>query len=739
MLLSTEGFSMRAYSHRFASAVYLHCRFLGRKVQMPRFSFHMKLAAVVLVPFLAVMLLGTQGMVERYRIGEEISGVRQLVSVSVNVSGLVHELQRERGRSAGFLGSKGAQFGKELNVQRKATDAALERLRSVLGDSMAKRQESGKEYRKPLEAALGRLERLEAIRESVSNQTVTGAGAVAYYTDTNAALLDTVAAISGQTPDGKLSCAVSTYASFLRLKELTGLERAVLTNVFASDKFADGMYVQFTSLLGAQGVYEQAFLAAATPRQAAFYRQTVSGPEVDEVARLRQITLDGKDAADSDGFGIAADLWFNSITVKIDLQKRVEDELAANLQADADELIKRAKLARNLYAALTLVVIVVSGGLAGWLARSIVRPVAALIGTARQVSADGNYAVRAKKTTNDELGALVDCFNRMLMRIEANTAELQNRKATLEQEVLARTAELEAAQKSLILAARQAGMAEIANSVLHDIGNALNSVKVSAACVETKVRQNSGLQLTRVVTLLREHAHDLGTFLTVDARGRQLPKFLENLADAIAHDQKAMLDELKDVTIGVDHINEIMHMQQDYAGSTCVLESVKPKELIDDAMRLNELELSQHGIRVIRDLTDVPALPLDRHMMLQILLNLIAHAIQAFDGVEGREKLIRLVLESTGSGSIRVSVADNGAGMVPEILQQIFSQGVTTKRRGHGFGLHGSALAAKAMGGSLTARSGGPGQGSEFVLDISSQGEEMRALATTGRFARNSL
>jgi two-component system NtrC family sensor kinase len=415
---------------------------------------------------------------------------------------------------------------------------------------------------------------------------------------------------------------------------------------------------------------------------------------------------------------VAANHWFDSCTRKIELQKRVEDRLATDLQADAEQAIQSAEQARNRFALLTAAVILVSAGLAGGLMRSINVSVNHLSRTARQVSFEGNYAVRAKKTTDDELGMLTDCFNQMLAQIEAHTLEFHSREATLEGEVQARTAELREAQKSLVRTARHAGMAEIANGLIHNLGNALNSVNVATLSAEKMVRDSRSLQLSRVAGLLREHRHHLPAYLTQDEKGRLVPAYVEELAVVLADERRTLLDEFTVLTKGIDHIKDIVNTQQAYAGSSSLLESIKPADVIDDALRMNESALARHDVTLIREFADLPAVSLDRHKLLQILLNLISNSKYALDETVGQEKRITVRLEAFGDHSLRISVIDNGIGATAEVLGKLFNYGFTTKKCGHGFGLHSCAIAAKSMGGSLTAHSEGQGRGATFVLNL---------------------
>jgi signal transduction histidine kinase len=260
-------------------------------------------------------------------------------------------------------------------------------------------------------------------------------------------------------------------------------------------------------------------------------------------------------------------------------------------------------------------------------------------------------------------------------------------------------------------------MAEIATNVLHNVGNVLNSVNVSTSMVTDSVKKSKVASLANVVALLREHEHDLGTFITSDAKGKQLPGFLSQLSDHLLADQTATVKELESLRGNIEHINEIVAMQQSYATVSGVTEIINLTELVEDSLRLNEGSLSRHGVAVVREFENVPPMNIDKHKVLQILTNLIRNAKHACQDAERADKQMT-VRVANGEGRIKISVSDNGIGIPPENLTRIFSHGFTTRKGGHGFGLHSGALAAKALGGFLTAHSDGPGQGANFTLEL---------------------
>jgi PAS domain S-box-containing protein len=277
--------------------------------------------------------------------------------------------------------------------------------------------------------------------------------------------------------------------------------------------------------------------------------------------------------------------------------------------------------------------------------------------------------------------------------------------------------ELAELHKQLIAASREAGMAEIATSVLHNVGNVLNSVNVSTGLVVESVKKSRASSLTRVVKLLQEHAHDLGAFITQDSRGQHVPAHLAQLAEHLRFEQEANVRELELLRRNVDHIKEIVAMQQNYASFGGVKEMINVANLVEDSLRINEGAIIRHEVEVIREFEDVPPLNVEKHKILQILVNLLRNAKYACED-SGRTDKRLTVRVANGGGRVKISVIDNGIGIPPENLTRIFNHGFTTRKGGHGFGMHSGALAAKEMGGSLIVHSDGPGQGATFTLEL---------------------
>jgi C4-dicarboxylate-specific signal transduction histidine kinase len=277
---------------------------------------------------------------------------------------------------------------------------------------------------------------------------------------------------------------------------------------------------------------------------------------------------------------------------------------------------------------------------------------------------------------------------------------------------------LKEANAELVQASRRAGMAEIATNVLHNVGNVLNSVNTSASVVMDKVRSSKLTGISRVVEILEPNAHDLAGFFARDKRGPQIVEYLKTLSSFLAQDQDVMLKELKGLTKNIEHIKRIVAMQQSYAKASGVEEIQSPVALMEDALGIHLGSLEKHEVEIVRDYDKVPDIVVDKHKVLQILINLIGNAKYALTESEQQTPKAIIGVKGNGENSLYFTVRDNGIGIAPENLIRIFSHGFTTRKLGHGFGLHSGFLAAKEMGGSLTVHSDGSGRGALFTLQL---------------------
>jgi PAS domain S-box-containing protein len=277
--------------------------------------------------------------------------------------------------------------------------------------------------------------------------------------------------------------------------------------------------------------------------------------------------------------------------------------------------------------------------------------------------------------------------------------------------------ELERAHKALMSASHRAGMAEVATNVLHNVGNVLNTVNVSANVLEARLGELRVAGLGKIATMLQEQGEALSAFMSTE-RGKGLPGYLARLSSELQADKETALTELASLVENLEHIKNIVRMQQSYASSDIgVTETVALGDLINDGVRLNAAGFSRHGVTLELDFGEVPSITVDKHKVLQILVNVLSNAKYACDNSKHSDRRVVISTRPSEVG-VCITVRDNGVGIPAENMTRIFEHGFTTRPDGHGFGLHSAAIAAKELKGSLRAASDGPGCGASFTLEL---------------------
>lgn len=367
------------------------------------------------------------------------------------------------------------------------------------------------------------------------------------------------------------------------------------------------------------------------------------------------------------------------------------------------ELLLRANVRRDVTAAGSTairfgLISTLAGGLVMLLAlmmllqRIVIAPLTRLTAHAVSIGQNEDFRLKLGMEREDELGTLAGEFDSMMDKLEHARAQLVD-------------------------TARTAGMSEIATGILHNVGNVLNSVNISASLVSQKVEGMSVKDLQRVSDILESHADNLGTFIAEDPKGKHLQPFLSALSLQIGEEQRFISAELGSLTDGIEHICELIKSQQQFAVKTELVEEINLADKLDEAVRITDQALGKdHGMRLVCEFEDLPEITLDKHRLLEIIVNLIQNARQAMAGLQPR--VLTLRLRHHGEDKVRIEVSDTGTGIEAEAAAKVFNLGFTTKADGHGYGLHTAANAATEMGGHLTAESEGQGHGATFVLEL---------------------
>jgi signal transduction histidine kinase len=257
----------------------------------------------------------------------------------------------------------------------------------------------------------------------------------------------------------------------------------------------------------------------------------------------------------------------------------------------------------------------------------------------------------------------------------------------------------------------------VASNVLHNVGNVLTSAVINIELMRRAVGSSRVNRVKQASALLLENREDLVDFLTRDPRGIQLPDYLAGLSAELLREQEKLMGDVEAMARHIDHIRAIVQVQQTYAKASVLEMECDLAQLIDDALRIQMGPLKRHGVSIIREVSALPKVQVDKHKVLQILINLLSNATNALDVLPEDQRRLRVRLFSEGELA-RIQVVDNGMGIAPGVRERLFSHGFTTRKDGHGFGLHSSVLAAQLMGGRLTLESEGPGTGATATLEL---------------------
>ena len=363
-------------------------------------SIRNKLILLVVLPIIALMFFSLNSIKEKYQVGQEMVNVQSLAEYAVIASALVHETQKERGMTAGFLGAKGTKFRTELDSQRNLTDKRVNELQAFIGNFDTKH--FGVEFSNNIRSAMEKISGIQDIRSSVGILSIEVKDAISFYTSINTDLLDSIVMSTKATDQGVVVRQLSAYANFLQGKERAGIERAVLSNTFAQNRFGSGMHQKFSSLVTQQKTYISAFESLASENQKTFFHDKLNHASVSNVESMRQTAFQN---AAIGSFGIDAGTWFRAATKRINLLKEVENKLAVDLQLKTAELKADADTLLGFYSVLAATVLGTILVITPWLTRKITVPIAQSVTLTNRI-ANGDLTGNIEVKSNDELGQL---------------------------------------------------------------------------------------------------------------------------------------------------------------------------------------------------------------------------------------------------------------------------------------------------------------------------------------------
>ncbi|MFI3186494.1 MAG: methyl-accepting chemotaxis protein [Methylococcaceae bacterium] len=376
-------------------------------------SLKSKLFLMAAVPALALLYFAGAGVFERLSISTEMVKLEALVDVSVKIGALAHEMQKERGMSATFIGSKGSKFAAELPAQRSKTDTADQALQTALKSFDPASYSDG--LKLLLDEATSNLAELATKRNSITSLSLEVAQSSAYYTKTIGYLLDVPSQVSTLSSNSEISRLSASYSSLLKAKERAGRERALLAAAFVADQLTPVTQIQFLKNFSAQDVYTDLFFAYALDSQKEFYKAKVSGSAVDEVDRIKKVTME---KGNEPGLGIDPIYWFKTVTAKIDLIKEVEDRLSFDLLEATGKIKSHAQFMAIIFSILTLLSLLLTSVLSFYISRGILRSINSLQQVATAI-AKGDLSSSIDITQKDEMGELLRSMSAMQTALNA--------------------------------------------------------------------------------------------------------------------------------------------------------------------------------------------------------------------------------------------------------------------------------------------------------------------------------
>ncbi|WP_136068810.1 methyl-accepting chemotaxis protein [Modicisalibacter radicis] len=429
-----------------------------------------KFMLALALPVLAMLFFAVTGIVERQRVVANMERLQSLTTLARQAGNLVHEIQRERGMTAGFLGSEGNTFRSELGDQRPATDAQAATLLASL-DALDSRL-LGTELNAQIDAARQRLDATPGLRRRVDALDVPVGDALSHYTAINAALMNLTGTLSHVTAEASIARRLAAYYNLLEAKDLAGIERALLANAFAADRMPPALHRRFMNLIGEEAAFLEGFDTLATATMHDHYQRALSGPEIDRLAGLRELAIE---RADRGGFGVDPQQWFDWQTVKIGRLKTVEDAVTEEILTTAQALRSDARIDLWSYVGIAGLASLLTLALTLAIVRAIVGP---LRRTLHEVTnRGGDLTQRLAVPGSDELSRLYQAFNAATDDTERLVANIRSSALSIEvasgeiaqgnQDLAQRTEE-----QSASLVETASSMEQITATVRHTADNA---------------------------------------------------------------------------------------------------------------------------------------------------------------------------------------------------------------------------------------------------------------------------
>ncbi len=368
-----------------------------------------RIIILILVPMLVIAFSAMTKIIDANNAHNKNSALAHTVELSTKISALVHEMQKERGASAGFIGSKGKKFQNIVENQRLDTNEKRSALKNYL--EIYDRKDATDNVLNQLDISLRALSRLDSIRHDIDQLNITLKDQVGYFTSTHAKFIDTIAKVAKMSNNSELIKGLNSYSNFLYSKERAGVERAVMAGTFSADQFKDGFFVKFIQLMTEQKSFLKSFTILAEKADIDFLESTMNADSVKEVERMRSIAI-AKGA--TGGFGVEGSYWFKTITEKINLLKKVEDKLAIDLIRNIDIEVNNALskvITIFIFSSVVLLVLLLGSYL---VYKSITKPLLSLQKHVHEIALSKNLVSECGYDSENEIGKTAQAINHLL-------------------------------------------------------------------------------------------------------------------------------------------------------------------------------------------------------------------------------------------------------------------------------------------------------------------------------------
>ncbi|MBT3170915.1 MAG: HAMP domain-containing protein [Rhodospirillaceae bacterium] len=501
---------------------------------------------------------------DKYEMSAEVGKVQELAEVAPVISAVVHEMQKERGMSAGFIASKGAKFAQELPGQRKLTDEKQAALADTLNSFDAASFGTG--LVSGIEEAQQALSELSNKRGQISNLDISVPQMAGYYSPTIAKLLKIVEEMTVLSTDVQVTNAITAYTAFLQGKERAGIERAMGAGGFGSGEFKPGIYRRFLQLIAMQETYLGRFAIYASAEQKAFLASTLTGAAVDEVDRMRKIAIESPVTGTLEG--VEGGHWYNTITEKINLLKTVEDKVANDLMAIAGSIKEAAHSAFLLLTVITIILLVVTSGMVFFIVTGITRPITGMTGAMQRLAEGDHESEIPAQNQRDEIGIMasaVQVFKENAIAVKRQEEEQEQ--ARLDNEKKLRDERLELAD----------GFEQAVMGIVQSVGDAAGTMSTSAEQMRG-VADRTSERVTTVTSASVQASANVQSVATateemtatVQEISRQVNSSTE-ISNGAVTESEAATEQVQGLAESSQRIGEVVNLINDIASQTNLL------------------------------------------------------------------------------------------------------------------------------------------------------------------------